>query len=420
MRRLAIVLGLAASLCVSTAHAASIETVAVPGVHDISAIAVAPDGTIWLATYPNIVAFANGAVRYYDVSNPKPNLTSAILDPGGTLWFSDCWGESYGTITPAGQVTVQVEGVDRCITDMTLDATGVVWFTDNRGGVGRFQPSIWVNGLMLPVGQTSAGPGIPSGPVAAPDGSVWVGYRDARYNSIVERVWPQPDAQYRVPSVSEADLNGATPQQIGQMAAVAGAVWWAGNDAGVVGRVLPDGKVTLFPTGLPRVNEVGAGSDGNLWFVGGDCATSRNYLGRLTPSGKVTLFNAPRDMGSRGARPVSGPDGSLWFSGYDKLYRLDPKSPPPSVAAPPKPTGRLRLHRDGDYLYAYAKVSASACGNYTVIVHKIGGHSSISHSLLANIAGGNIVATVPRSRGTYKISLRVAGRVLDQITARVH
>lgn len=73
------------------------------------------------------------------------------------------------------------------------------------------------------------------------------------------------------------------------------------------------GLVTHATTDTQGTNELGLGSDGNVWFA------ERAHIGRITPAGVVTEFRYPSgSSNNRDAHPVAAPDGNVWFTEIDK------------------------------------------------------------------------------------------------------
>jgi streptogramin lyase len=115
-----------------------------------------------------------------------------------------------------------------------------------------------------------------------------------------------------------------------------GAVWFT-DWAGKVGRITTSGSITSFPVsgGVGQSDSITVGSDGNLWFAGG------NGISRMTTSGTVTTFVPPTPSSSP-RTIVSGPDGALWFteSAGNKIGRVTTAGvfteyPIPTVSADP-------------------------------------------------------------------------------------
>jgi virginiamycin B lyase len=94
-------------------------------------------------------------------------------------------------------------------------------------------------------------------------------------------------------------------------------------DKSLVGRITPSGTVTEFSAGIPvgaEINELVVGPDGNLWFTlvagyarSGKASLGRSAIGRITPEGQVTLFSAGLRKNSYPDEIIAGPDGNVWF-----------------------------------------------------------------------------------------------------------
>ena len=94
-----------------------------------------------------------------------------------------------------------------------------------------------------------------------------------------------------------------------------GDVWFACLQlSGMIGRVKPDGTVTMFAGGGAfNSNETmqfgGRGPDGEPWFASG----SSDVVFRVnTADGSVTTFNPPLAQGERPDALTAGTDGNIW------------------------------------------------------------------------------------------------------------
>jgi virginiamycin B lyase len=90
-------------------------------------------------------------------------------------------------------------------------------------------------------------------------------------------------------------------------------MWFSGTS--VVGRMTPTGTLTIFPAGIFFPGATPAhcvdGRDGGVWFSDG------GPIGRIsTATGEATVFPLP--SGSGATDMTLGPDGSLWFSDFEK------------------------------------------------------------------------------------------------------
>src|SRR5947209_2959655 len=94
-----------------------------------------------------------------------------------------------------------------------------------------------------------------------------------------------------------------------------GNLWTGGLDSpATIERVSLNGVVTSYP--VPDQNSLGSlidltrGGDGNIWF------SDWTSIGKITPQGKVTLYPLPQDKGTDtglATALAAGPDGNVWF-----------------------------------------------------------------------------------------------------------
>jgi streptogramin lyase len=105
-----------------------------------------------------------------------------------------------------------------------------------------------------------------------------------------------------------------------------GNLWFAAEGTGDIGRMTPQGAVTMFdvtgpnpsqsptdPTFVAPVDQITSGPDSALWFT----MPFEDRIGRITTDGAPSEFIA-----GPGARPeaiTSGPDGHLWFTAANLL-----------------------------------------------------------------------------------------------------
>lgn len=161
-----------------------------------------------------------------------------------------------------------------------------------------------------------------------------------------------------------------------------GSVWFTGFYK--IGRISPDGTVSIFP--LPNgENEeekhvfddgpLVIGSDGNAWFSGarglpdaeGRVAGNEPIIGRLTPSGQLTEFDLPRE-GGHPIRLTMGPDGNVWFT-ESQGHRLARITPDGQIQGYPLPPGTepydLAAGPDGAIWFMENRSAGQAIGRMT-------------------------------------------------------
>jgi streptogramin lyase len=90
------------------------------------------------------------------------------------------------------------------------------------------------------------------------------------------------------------------------------------------------GFISLRETN-PWVKELVAGTDNNIFFVTTAPNSLDNVIGRMTPDGTVTVFPQAASLHLRINGLASGPDGAIWFTGVQRspgpvhaIYRMSP------------------------------------------------------------------------------------------------
>jgi streptogramin lyase len=207
-----------------------------------------------------------------------------------------------------------------------------VWFTCFRLGTHLGAAERSIIGRITPQGAvTEFSAGIPAGSsidalVVGPDGNLWFTLvpglgrsgKGPPVQSAIGRITPEGN----VTLFSAGLRKKSYPDEI--IAGSDGNLWFLDGLMistalrPEIGRVTPQGSITEFPTGLPQALRVGglaAGPDGDLWFthvfdLPSDDNEPGGLIGRLSPTGTVSSFGTP--PGAEGA-PIAGPDGNLWF-----------------------------------------------------------------------------------------------------------
>lgn len=213
------------------------------------------DGSIWF------IAFQGNGVL-------APNVDTAPHFTGG---FSEI-----GQMTPDGQFHLfRLPSPNVYLTSIAAGADGNLWFTENVDGTNGTSPHI---GRMTPAGTFS------DFPVTAPFAE---GYLEQIIVGADGNLW--------------FSLGGVVATY---------------DSVGAIGKITPQGAITIFQLGKFAVPEdMTVGPDHNVWF------TTDFEVGRVTPKGQVHLFD-PDPRESRDSRLIlggitTGPDGALWFATED-------------------------------------------------------------------------------------------------------
>jgi virginiamycin B lyase len=200
------------------------------GLGDVTAMATAPDGAVWVVAGRSIARIAaGGSVMTVPVGNADGQALT--VGPDGTVWFSESAGVTgaIGRLTPCtGAVAsfpLPSSGV--LAESLAVGSDGNAWFTEEVVGVGgvsrigRATPAGAVNEFSLDVPNSFA-----TGITAGPDGALY----------FVE------------------NSPGTPPDYL--------------NPINAIGRVTTDGTVSDTPlTGFGGITgKTTVGPDGNLWF----------------------------------------------------------------------------------------------------------------------------------------------------------
>ena len=264
-------------------------------------ITTGPDGNLWFtdsgAHQVGRITPA-GAYLEFPVPNPDAFLTQIVTGPDGNLWFSETFANSVGRMTTNG--VLSEFRLSNSPNGITLGPDGNLWVSE-LNSIARITPIGVVT--EFPAGQFS-NPAI----VAGADGNLW--YVSNEPNA-VSRITPAGSVtHFTFPFTT-------TPFDI--TAGPDGNLWITEDVSGLgsLARVSTSGTITQFPAGVPRIEAITTGSDGNLWFAfpGG--------IGRMTTAGVVTRYGLPRaDVVPFDITP--GPDGNLWFTEGSAIGKYTP------------------------------------------------------------------------------------------------
>ncbi len=270
-------------------------------------------------------AEAASGVTEYPIPTAGRNPVEIVTGPDGNLWFTEGASDGgIGRITPAGVVTeFPLAPGDNASGPITAGSDGAIWFRGEaslRAAVDRMTPDGHVSQYAIPSD--------PSEMTLGPDGIIW-------YTSCLSigRLFETSDvAEFNLPlsqSVDPSDFCTSDGEAVGITTGADGNLWFAvdgdgdisrgDSSRGQLGRITPDGQITLFDAGGNNPEQIASGSDGNLWFTD----AQHNAIGRATLSGGITIYPIP--SGNAPQYIVAGPDGNLWFTeNSDRIGRITP------------------------------------------------------------------------------------------------
>ncbi len=146
---------------------------------------------------------------------------------------------------------------------------------------------------------------------------------------------PRPRPTAAVPASATTQVSfkewpvltaGAFPHD--PLATADGALWYAGQQASLLGRIDPkSGSIKEYRTDVPDSGPHGlvADSAGNIWFT----ANYAGYVGKLEPAtGRITAFRMPSAEARDPHTPIFDQHGILWFTvqAGNMIGRLDPRT----------------------------------------------------------------------------------------------
>jgi streptogramin lyase len=292
-------------------------------------IALGPDGNFWITDNADaaIVAAKSGAagpVVTLHSESGAPLFPTGITSggAGGGVWFSSIEGSSPGTGvigqintanpgSPTLYTVPQTASYPTGIVENPLDGNAI-WFTDQTGSpTDATQDAVVIGRIPVPV--NAANPfALPAG-CQASNTQLGVTLNECVIAATRGHVLGPLYGEAPVGPLMQVDSTGT--------------VWFASRDQ--VGSISVDGStVNVFQIPLAtasttfRINSLALGPDGAIWFIGFDAASAANDLiGRVAVSGTnstITEFSIPEgaiDAGYPNLQAiVTGPDGALWFT----------------------------------------------------------------------------------------------------------
>ena len=267
-----------------------------------TAIAVAPDGTVWFTIdLTNAMGWVrNGRLERLSTSGNNVEPIGLAVGSDGSAWYTDTGARGISHMTPSGEITsFPLDTPIVRLGRLAVAPDGAVWFAEATGySITRLK-----NGeVTRHVFESPRGE--PYGVAIAADGSTWATLKSADQ---LLRITPDDEMQ-----VFDVPRRAAVPTDI----AIGddGSIWFIESRQNRIGR-FKNGKFEEFD--VVEENAVLTGlavtQDGAVWFG----MLRSGSLGRLH-DGRVEKFKLPR----AGARPTSlavDRDGNVWYadiSGY--------------------------------------------------------------------------------------------------------
>jgi virginiamycin B lyase len=342
----------------------------------IGGIALAPNHDIWFTEHGiedygtsfigRVTTF--GAVETFPISREDPplgrNPGAIALGSDGNMWFLNPDSEPYarpprtsaiGRVTPSGEITeFPLPENEEPVGGIVQGADGKMWFLANEFKVAPF--------FHERTGHSSIGYITPSGKVSL------------------------------IPLPAESDPSSVA-------LGAEGDVWFVAPGTHRISKVTPEGAITEYPVReIDFESVIAPGPDGNMWFT---ASLSPGALGRITPEGDVTIFP---DVTPGGASPLSltaGDDGTFWFTAEPRREGVELVR----YVVPYVPTIETSPAIVGDPIV----------GRTVETSNGVWAHSptAFAYQWLACDEGGSSCVAIPGSAGkTYAMGQGDAGRTL--------
>jgi virginiamycin B lyase len=300
---LAALLGILIKLVQSGAPTGRFVEYAMPNAEEApTAIAAAPDGTIWFTIdqAEAIGRWREGRIERIPTARRNFEPLGLAVAADGSAWYTDIAAGAIVRVTPSGEASPFP--LDTPITRLgrlAVAPDGSVWFADATGwGITQLQNGVFKRGAGLAADEG------PYGVAVGADGIVWASLQ--RSGKLL-RIDPDGTTESL-----DVPRRGAVPTDL--TVGADGSVWFLQFRGNRLGQ-FKDGKFYEFEIGAQNVGASGlaAAPNGTVWF--GMVRTSS--LGRLR-DGRLTTIRLPR----ANARPYSvalDPSGNVWYadlSGY--------------------------------------------------------------------------------------------------------
>jgi virginiamycin B lyase len=267
-----------------------------------TAIAAAPDGTIWFTIdlAEAIGRVRNGQLERLPLASNNVEPIGLGVGPDGNAWYTDDSARGISRMTPSGEISSFPLGTPIVRLGRLAVATdGAVWFAEATGySITRLKDGEITRHVF------ESPDGDPYGVAVAEDGTAWATLRAG--NQLLHVAPDDEMKAFDLPKPAAAPSDIAVGPD--------GSVWFIELRANRIGRLKDEAfEEYNVPGDSPMLTGLAVGRDGAVWFG----MLRSGSLGRLA-DGRVDTFKLPRD----GARPCSlaiDGSGNVWYadiSGY--------------------------------------------------------------------------------------------------------
>jgi virginiamycin B lyase len=261
-----------------------------------TAIAAAPDGTVWFTmdSAAAIGRIQDGRVERIATARKLVEPLGIGIASDGTVWFADAVSRSIARVSSSGELArFELDTPIVRLGRLAVAPDGAAWFAEPTGySITSLKDGTFSRHIL------DSPRAVPFGVATAPDGTVWATLQSA--NQLL-RIGPDG-------SMSAFDLPrpGAQPTDIA--VGPDGAIWFVEFRANAIGR-LKEGRVEEYQvrdhSGLAGL---AVSADGDVWFA----MLRSAALGRLR-GGKIAVLKLPRGD----ARPFGvaiDRAGNVWYA----------------------------------------------------------------------------------------------------------
>ena len=291
-------------------HSAKFVEYPMPVATDIpTAVAVAPDGSVWFSIdFSDAVGVVRaGKVERFAKGSRSTEPIGIAVDAGGKAWVTDAANVSLLAVSANGEMqSVKLGTPIARLGRMAAAPDGSVWFAESTSSsITRLK-----DGTLKrhPIDSVRGGP---YGVAVAADGTVWATLQGA--NALLRIAPDGTMTEHEIPT------PGVSPTDVAVDAA--GAVWFLEFRTDRIGR-LKDGKFDAVALEQSRAGLTGlaAAPDGALWFG----MLRMGSLGRLR-EGRIVVFALPRERARPYSVAVDG-SGNVWYADISGFVGMLPAS----------------------------------------------------------------------------------------------
>jgi virginiamycin B lyase len=272
-----------------------------------TAVAVAPDGSVWFTIDfgEGIGLVRDGRVQRLTKKGRNVEPIGLGVDGSGAAWFTDPSAIAVLRMSPSGELQSFPLGTPIArLARLAVAPDGAVWFAESTSySITRLKDGVFQRHDVQSVR------GGPYGVAVAADGTVWATLQSA---SQLVRIAPSGDmTHYDLPT------PGASPTDVAVDAK--GGVWVVEFRGNKVAHFV-DGKFTEYPLpeGKAAPSGIAVATDGAVWFG----ILRGGGLGRLR-NGRIDFVPLPRDN----ARPytIAADDrGAIWYADISGFVGMIP------------------------------------------------------------------------------------------------